>query len=338
MNTIKFNNSYLYVDTSPEILNLIIQKIHPYITKVDNINNKSVKKKITIKENDDLSKYNLIKDLGYNKTLHSNNKGKYLEYENKKIVLYHNNKILVEFSNIDDITIEFHSMDDNIITELVKIIRFLLLQDYESNEGFIRAHCASIYWEDKGILLIGGKGAGKTSFFINSLRNENVKMITNDKALIDLKSRVYGLPYAVSIDKKSIKDIPEISYLSKRITDKKKYLYWPNEFSNFFNNKIITSHKIDYILNVKIDFNNEKIRVHSDNLPIPFKSILFKDIDRNSPYWLTDPDFSGEKSIIYNHKFDHLTFNIYTITGNPWKYDWIEEFSNFLSNQTYDPS
>lgn len=45
MNTIKFNNSYLYVDTSPEILNLIIQKIHPYITKVDNINNKSVKKK-----------------------------------------------------------------------------------------------------------------------------------------------------------------------------------------------------------------------------------------------------------------------------------------------------
>lgn len=82
---------------------------------------------------------------------------------------------------------------------LIRIIREILLRDAES-KGEINLHAASFEINQKGCLIIGDSGSGKTSLLLYFLRRLNAKYLSNDRVLYCPKSgRLRTIPLAIRI-------------------------------------------------------------------------------------------------------------------------------------------
>ncbi|MBY3158016.1 hypothetical protein [Rhizobium laguerreae] len=66
---------------------------------------------------------------------------------------------------------------------LIRLIREITLRTCES-EGGIFAHAAAVASQDKGLLIIGESGAGKTTLSGELSRNASYELIANDRALL----------------------------------------------------------------------------------------------------------------------------------------------------------
>lgn len=327
MRSFKFINNIISFNMSNQFIEKIIECMDPYITETFT---ETPNSKISVHQQIDYQFLKYIKNNGKCVKIHSNLTGYILEAKKESQMFYEiqNDNILVDYTNFNDIKVYVDNMTEIVISEIVKIVRFLFLYPIENKQDYIRAHCAVFNYKNKGILLIGNRGSGKTSFLLNSLKSNDINFVTNDKALIHNSGKIFGLPYAVSLPKISMKDIPEINRISTRTTILNKYLYWPKEFCDFFSTNIITDCFIDYIFLTNINFSNENIEIKRYDYDIA--KIIFSDVDKNSPYWIGE-SFNGEKSIQFKEGFEHVfENNCYEIHGNPWRFDFLSQIDYLI--------
>ena len=84
------------------------------------------------------------------------------------------------------------------------VIRELIYRECE-NRGCICLHAASCRVEDKGIILIGEPGAGKTGLLLALMEENNANFISNDRILVDHNLQLTTIPMPVRISVESIK-------------------------------------------------------------------------------------------------------------------------------------
>lgn len=334
---IQFLNASLNISCCNLILDNLIKMLNPYF-KFISPSISTNDKKFTIKiNNEEIKSYKstIIKN-GKRVNLHSGEKGYLFISDNKYYYLYENENILTIINQSRDNFIFISSeFNEYTLLEIIKQIRCLLVDQIEKSDFYCRGHAAAIEIDGKIYLLCGPKGSGKTSFLTTAMRNKKLetKFISNDKVIFDHNLNVWGLPYAVSIAPECLRECEEITHTSNRTTISNKNLFWPNTFSDFFSNKIINGGEISGIIFTHLDLNNEQgIEIKTINYQNIQNGILFTDIEKNSPYWLVTSNFVGRKNIRATKPIEYSKVAHYSVSGNPWRFDWVEKLNLLLSN------
>lgn len=68
-------------------------------------------------------------------------------------------------------------------------LAYPLLESQHQKMGIVTTHCAAFSFEQKGYLLLGGQGAGKTSVLVEMCRKKNGKLISNNLCLVGGSNR-----------------------------------------------------------------------------------------------------------------------------------------------------
>ena len=115
--------------------------------------------------------------------------------------------------------------------DALQIVRGLLVGVGVGTEGLAPLHGAVLSTEGgDGVLLAGGKNAGKTSFALGLLAlagREGVALVSNDKVLLDARTlRAYGLPYAITMHDGTLSQLPALAGRPRR-SEGGKSLFWP---------------------------------------------------------------------------------------------------------------
>lgn len=185
----------------------------------------------------------------------------------------------------------YNVLDPYVEITPTRIIRSIFLRSFLT-KNYIYYHAAAIEYKNKGILLCGNSGKGKTSCLLNFLDSKQGKLIANDKVFIGIddeqKFRMWGWPTVVTLGvgnlnqyeqlKKFLTSIDDVSCLQDlyRYTPKKEYLNmsWEQmkslkrdgnklaishkQLAELFDKKIQFTSTIDIVVNVDLIWNCTK--------------------------------------------------------------------------------
>lgn len=221
-------------------------------------------------------------------------------------------KVIKNFLNKEDISLLIFSKseyyhfyfrcNEQAKSTPMRLIRSLfmyeLVSDYSRLTYF---HAAVIRYKNKGILICGASGNGKTSTLLNFMKSCDGELIANDKTFLFLGNKneliSYGWPTVVTIGVGSLKQYNNLEKFLFDINDincsqelygykpNKKYISYTEEqlkklpkegnklamshvmLANLFDKKILPMTQVDVIVNVNHHWNDEKeeIRQIIDN-------------------------------------------------------------------------
>lgn len=117
-------------------------------------------------------------------------------------------------------------------------------------------HAACVTLEGVGVLLLGRKGSGKTTFALALLEkaaDSSATLVTNDKALVvPGTGQVIGLPFAAAIGKETLAAL----HLDPRQEWREvagKWLVWPSELSRLLGRGITRSADVRIVCECSLD-------------------------------------------------------------------------------------
>ena len=97
---------------------------------------------------------------------------------------------------------------------LMRVIRELAM-DHARRAGVVVLHAAAVALGEVGLLIAGPKHAGKTTLLVHALEEEGARLVTNDRALVDLSGggevRCAGLPSIVGLRPGTLAMFPALS-------------------------------------------------------------------------------------------------------------------------------
>lgn len=152
--------------------------------------------------------------------------------------------------------------DSTIWTSLFifRLIRNLFRLEYARTANSLFLHGGIVNIDGKGILYLGGKGAGKTSSILGMLSLGNgVSYVCNDDAIIRFSNSMIGIGSArsISIRRNTLKSLEKIFSLnlvqeehpSNELSSEKEYLtLYPKQLSKIFGNRLIQETPINAIV------------------------------------------------------------------------------------------
>jgi hypothetical protein len=227
--------------------------------------------------------------------------------------------------------VDFNSNQYRLL-ELIRLVRGLFNVCGQEN-GSIRGHAAAMTMSQRTFLIVGDKGAGKTSFLTSALQSKEQKIgfITNDKCFIAPDCSVWGLPYAIAISPECLPNCLELKSKQSISTVNRKLLFWPDVFTNSFNKELSAGGKIDMVLLPDLNLSMSSVNFTKASLSEinSYISILNTDDDVVHPRWL--PTSLGLKE---SEKFS-ITKELTQIPwikmkGNPWNSNWTHKLEQFL--------
>lgn len=225
----------------------------------------------------------------------------------------------------------YHDIDAYTMLTPLRIIRGLMVRPLLKS-GFICFHAAAIKYRNKGYLLCGKSGSGKTSTLLNFLNSKDGELISNDKAFIGNNGnefKIFGWDSVATIGvgnlnqygqlKKFLTNIDDIACIQDiyGYTPKKEYLDLTSEemkslkkqgnklaipqhqLAKLFNKKIIPKQKLDTIILLDLDWNcKEKKLIKLDSLD---KTAVLNDnilkVMSDQLHWIGYPLLQSNNSI-----------------------------------------
>ena len=156
------------------------------------------------------------------------------DYNNIRYADY-NNKCLVIF-NKDKKFAEIFSFDEDLLYEISYLLLHSQVGELLDLKGFHRIHACSFSYNKNIFICILPQGGGKSTLLLNLLKNNNIKLLSDDTPIIDRKGNIYPFPIRLGVcNDFDISYIPDkfITIFNRRKFGQKKLVSY-----DFFKNRI----------------------------------------------------------------------------------------------------
>ena len=117
------------------------------------------------------------------------NDTRYADYKNKCLVIF--NKV----KKIADI----YSLDENLLYEISYLLLHSQAGELLDLKGFHRIHACSFSYNKNIFICILPQGGGKSTLLMNLLKNDNIKLLSDDTPIIDRKGNIYPFPIRLGV-------------------------------------------------------------------------------------------------------------------------------------------
>lgn len=167
-------------------------------------------------------------------------------------------------------------------------------------------HGAAVSYKNKGIIILGQKGSGKTSLLMRFVGNKS-ELISNDRVFINKDLDIISFPQAIRVGTGTFqKENKLFDYFADNLfyreqddikNDEFKYLITMAEISCIYNTVSIMKHSLDYVVipNVQIGSSECGIELITEEAMKKqvFDEICFTPIDESFRYcWIYSPKLS----------------------------------------------
>lgn len=158
---------------------------------------------------------------------------RYADYNNKCLVIFNKSKKIADI----------YSLDDDLLYEISYLLLHSQVGEMLDLKGFHRIHACSFSYNKEIFVCILPQGGGKSTLLINLLKNDNIKLLSDDTPIIDRKGNIYPFPIRIGVCNNC-----DISYI-------------PNNFITIFNRRKFGQKKL-------ISYDFFKDRIEKTNLSI----------------------------------------------------------------------
>lgn len=235
------NNVRVVLGADESVQNLVISKVHPYVecSKITDRPEGDVWTILTSKYAQDIQTEVPLEEVFYQTKM-----------EPRCRYLYHGEKKVVVIDEPKDVRwTAQHAL------RLIRVLlRLLCYQD-----GLVYLHGGMMEMNQKGVALVGGSRAGKTSTILSLLSLTDATYITNDDIGISYTNNEYkgtGWPRSMSIRKDSFEAIEKFDTPYRLQTsshpfnedDKNYHFVYPEELEKWFSREVKTMGKIDFMV------------------------------------------------------------------------------------------
>ena len=114
---------------------------------------------------------------------------RYADYNNKCLVIFDKNKRIADV----------FSLDEDMLYEISYLLLHSQVGELLDLKGFHRIHCASFSYNDEIYICILPQGGGKSTLLINLLKNDKIKLLSDDTPIIDRSGNIYPFPIRIGV-------------------------------------------------------------------------------------------------------------------------------------------
>ncbi|MCR4662464.1 MAG: hypothetical protein K5622_01090, partial [Endomicrobiaceae bacterium] len=119
------------------------------------------------------------------------------DYNNIRYADY-NNKCLVIFDK-DKRIADIFSLDEDMLYEISYLLLHSQAGELLDLNGFHRIHSCSFSYNKETFICILPQGGGKSTLLMNLLKNDDIKLLSDDTPITDRKGKIYPFPIRVGV-------------------------------------------------------------------------------------------------------------------------------------------
>lgn len=131
---------------------------------------------------------------------------------------------------------------------LLRVLRALSIGSM-MRRGALLLHASALAGEERAIIFIGNKGAGKTTLMLHGLR-AGFKFVSNDRVLLSKEGNVTGVPMASGLNRDTLEEFEELAMLHAEFqySPKGKVLFTVQELTQAFGTEIAPVQKLGAVV------------------------------------------------------------------------------------------
>ena len=193
---------------------------------------------------------------------YDNGSVRYVDYFGKALSIY----------DYDKEKGELYSDDINLLHELSYLLILSRAGEMLDKNGIHRVHACGFAIDGKGVLCLMPQGGGKTTLYLELLKNEDVRLISDDTPLITRDSTILPFPLRIGVTEGATPDVPQefLGSIDRRKHGKKILID-----TKYFAGRISAPVKAGFILAGEREFSDNPRIVKAAKLKI--LSALFRD-------------------------------------------------------------
>lgn len=119
------------------------------------------------------------------------------DYDNLRYADY-TGKGLVIFDKVKK-SAEIYSIDKDLLYEISYLLLHSQVGELLDMKGYHRIHACCFSYNNKTFICMLPQGGGKSTLLMNLLKNNNIKLLSDDTPIIDKKGNIYPFPIRVGI-------------------------------------------------------------------------------------------------------------------------------------------
>jgi len=252
------------------------------------------------------------------------------EFEEEIVIQYIHNDIIVIVNKKDKLIVVLGNDLNSLAIETRAIIKDNIIQRKEESLGSCIFHASSFVFEDKGYVVVGKKGAGKTTTIFSSLLLlEDSQFVSNDFVFIDNTNKFHGWPEPIGISPFTCEYFNmDKEFFNGLQKSNEKYIIPYREIPDRFHRDLSTGHNLDYILIPYCDFEKKTTinKMESSKAKDTLIAECRSPFDPSRPHWIEFIDYYGDnsKQIIENISKEVPIFELRI------GYDFKESFNDIL--------
>lgn len=315
---VSFQGSAVEVHTNDhEELNDIVNRLTPYFQVNKGENQHTLARVYSIFDTElynqfirdfDSVNQKIIGHLG--NTINQKREYKYFSYENNDIFQSLKNDTVI-ITDKDNSAVYVISNDKKKISlELRRVIKDNILSRLAEKNKSAVFHTAIASKDNKGIMIIGDKGAGKTTTLIKLLKDYNMNFVTSDRGYLKLNNNkifASGWPEPLNVGYGSLKAFTLGNIINSEIIKKgqEKIVIPYNKIPQVLLNSVVHGTYIDTVLFPKINLDKsttiEKLQLK--DVIRRLQNSCLSPYDKEHPHWLKYVDLDENKYNIFLREF-----------------------------------
>jgi len=167
---------------------------------------------------------------------------------------------------------EFYSDDKNLLHELIYLLIQSRVGEMLDKKGIHRVHACGFSINKNGVICLMPQGAGKTTLYLELLKNENIRLVSDDTPLITRGSDMLPFPLRIGVTEGVKLNVPQefLSTLERRKYGKKILID-----TKYFTDRISATVKLNIILKGEREYSDNPRIVKAGKIKI--FAALFRD-------------------------------------------------------------